>query len=59
PSTVSNRIIKTALFGGFFLVLCDTITRGLQTQSELPIGIVTALIGGPFFIYLIITKAHR
>ena len=59
PSTVSHRIIKTALFGGFFLVLCDTITRGLQTQSELPIGIVTALIGGPFFIYLIITKAHR
>ena len=59
PSTVSFRIVKTALFGGFFLVLCDTITRGLQTQSELPIGIVTALIGGPFFIYLIITKASR
>ncbi len=59
PLTVSFRIAKTALFGGFFLVLCDTITRGLQTQSELPIGIITALIGAPFFIYLIITKAHR
>ena len=59
PLTVSNRIIKTALFGGFFLVFCDTLTRGLQTQSELPIGIVTALIGGPFFIYLIITKASK
>ena len=59
PSTVNNRITKTALFGGFFLVLCDTITRGLSTQSELPIGIITALIGGPFFIYLIITKASR
>ncbi len=59
PVTVGFRILKTALFGGFFLVLCDTITRGLQTQSELPIGIVTALIGGPFFIYLIITKASR
>ena len=56
PSTLSNRIIKTAVFGGFFLVFCDTITRGLQTQSELPIGIVTALIGAPFFIYLIIAK---
>ncbi len=56
PSTVNRRIIKTALFGGFFLVLCDTITRSLSTQSELPIGIVTALVGGPFFIYLIITK---
>ena len=56
PSTVNRRIIKTALFGGFFLVFCDTITRALSTQSELPIGIITALIGGPFFIYLIITK---
>jgi len=56
PSTVNNRIIKTALFGGFFLVFCDTIARVLQTQSELPIGIVTALIGGPFFIYLIISR---
>ena len=59
PSTVSYRIMKTALFGGFFLVLCDTITRGLQTQSELPIGIVTALIGGPFFIYLIIKRSDN
>ncbi|MDD5372828.1 MAG: iron ABC transporter permease [Sulfurimonas sp.] len=56
PSTINARIFKTALFGGFFLVFCDTITRSLQTQSEVPIGIVTALIGGPFFIYLIIRK---
>jgi iron complex transport system permease protein len=59
PSTLNKRIIKTALFGGLFLVLCVTITRGLQTQSELPIGIVTALIGGPFFIYLIINRSKR
>jgi len=56
PQTVQKRIIKTALFGGFFLVLCDTLSRALPTQSELPIGIVTALIGGPFFIYLIISR---
>ncbi|MEA3330538.1 MAG: iron ABC transporter permease [Campylobacterota bacterium] len=59
PSTVNRRVLKTALFGGFFLVFCDTITRGLSTQSELPIGIVTALIGGPFFIYLIISRSKR
>ncbi|WP_294960614.1 iron ABC transporter permease [Sulfurimonas sp.] len=59
PTTVNKRIVKTALFGGFFLVLCDTITRGIQTQSELPIGIVTALIGGPFFIYLIISRSKK
>ena len=58
PSSVNRRIIKTALFGGFFLVFCDMLVRLIVTQSELPIGIITALIGGPFFIYLIITKAR-
>jgi iron complex transport system permease protein len=59
PQTINKRILKTALFGGFFLVFCDTLTRSIQTQSELPIGIVTALIGGPFFIYLIISKGKK
>ena len=59
PSSVKERIGKTAIFGGLFLVFCDTITRVIQTQSELPIGIVTALIGGPFFIYLIISKSSK
>ena len=57
PLTIEKRIFKTAFFGGMFLVLCDTLSRIIQTQSELPIGIVTAIIGGPFFIYLIIKKA--
>jgi len=59
PLTLKNRILKTALFGGLFLVMCDTFTRVIQTQSELPIGIITALIGGPFFIYLIISRSKR
>jgi len=59
PTTLKNRILKTALFGGLFLVICDTLTRVIQTQSELPIGIITALIGGPFFIYLIISRSKK
>jgi len=59
PATVEKRILKTALFGGFFLVFCDTLSRVVQTQSELPIGIVTAIIGGPFFIYLIISRSSK
>ncbi len=54
PQIISKRILKTSIFGGLFLVMCDTISRAIQTQSELPIGIITALIGGPFFIYLIV-----
>jgi len=56
PLSIEHRIFKTALFGGLFLVSCDTIARSIQTQGELPIGIVTALIGVPLFIYLIISK---
>ncbi len=58
PSSVNKRIVKTALFGGFFLVFCDMLVRLMVTQSELPIGIITSLIGGPFFIYLIISKGR-
>ena len=56
PVSINRRIVKTALFGGFFLVFCDMLVRLAATQSELPIGIITALIGGPFFIYLIISR---
>ncbi len=51
---VHKRIFQTAFFGGVFLVVCDLVARLLQPQSELPIGIVTALVGVPFFIYLIL-----
>ena len=47
-------ILPVAFFGGLFLAACDTLSRLPQLQSEIPIGIVTAFIGGPFFIYLII-----
>ncbi len=43
-------------YGGIFLVLCDLIARNLNTDSALPIGVVTAFIGAPFFLYLLIQK---
>ncbi len=55
-TTLQQRIIPTALFGGAFLLACDTLARSLNTAGELPIGIVTASIGAPFFIYLITHK---
>ena len=53
---VSKLIFPVFLLGGSFLLACDTLTRFLSTGSEIPIGVITALIGGPFFIYLIISK---
>ena len=42
--------------GGLFLVLCDTLSRALPTISEVPVGILTSLIGGLVFIYILLSK---
>jgi len=49
----------TMLFGGAFLVLCDTLARTVIAPTELPVGILTALLGGPFFVWLLLTRAGR
>ncbi|AXH15120.1 FecCD family ABC transporter permease [Malaciobacter mytili] len=46
-------------YGGIFLVLCDLIARNLNTDSALPIGVVTAFIGAPFFVYLLIKRKDK
>ena len=45
-----------ALFGAAFLVVCDLIARTVMNPVELPVGIVTAVIGGPFFLWLLTRK---
>ncbi len=52
-------IPATVLFGGAFLVSCDTVARTLIAPTELPVGILTALLGGPFFVWLLLTKSAR
>lgn len=39
------------ILGGCFLVLCDLLARSILAPAEIPIGIITALIGGPFFLW--------
>jgi iron complex transport system permease protein len=46
------------LFGGLFLVLCDTLARTLIAPSEIPVGVITALLGGPFFIWLLLNRRN-
>lgn len=43
----------SALFGGALLVLADLIGRWVISPSELPVGIVTAMIGAPYFMFLL------
>ncbi len=48
----NRKLLPACFFGGGILLLCaDTITRALL-PSEIPIGILTSLIGGPFFCYI-------
>jgi iron complex transport system permease protein len=47
-------LLPTAgLLGGLMLVLADTLARTLVWPVEIPVGIMTSLVGGPFFIYLL------
>ena len=48
-----------ALFGGAFLVLADALARVLVAPAELPIGVLTALVGGPFFLWLLAGRAAK
>jgi iron complex transport system permease protein len=46
-------IPASALFGGILLIWADIIARSAIPGSEMPVGIVTALLGAPFFMYLV------
>jgi iron complex transport system permease protein len=43
-------------FGAAFLIACDLVARTVLAPMELPVGIVTALIGGPFFLWLLVRR---
>ena len=46
----------SALVGGTFLMAADTVARTLLAPTEIPVGVVTALAGGPVFIYLLMYR---
>ena len=53
-----HRVVlpASALFGAAFLIACDTVARTVLAPLELPVGVITALIGGPFFLWLLVRK---
>ncbi|HEV8393285.1 MAG TPA: iron ABC transporter permease [Vicinamibacterales bacterium] len=55
---VDHRIVlpASALFGATFLVACDLLARTLLAPVEIPVGVVTAIIGGPFFLWLLVRE---
>ena len=56
--TKHKRLVPASmLVGGSFLVIADILSRILVAPEELPIGVVSAFFGAPFFLYLI-RKSH-
>jgi len=50
-------LIPCAFFGGAaFLALCDTLARTVLAPTEIPVGVITAMAGGPFFIWILRSK---
>ena len=56
-----HRLLLPASFlaGGIFLCWADTLARILLAPAELPVGIVTAFFGGPFFLFLLYREGRR
>lgn len=49
-------IPAAALLGAAFLILCDMFARVVLSPVEIPVGVITAMLGGPFFIWLLKSK---
>ena len=50
----SRRLIPlSCLAGAIFMILCDTLARTLAAPAEIPVGAITAIIGAPFFLFLL------
>ncbi|MDJ0818519.1 MAG: iron ABC transporter permease [Desulfobacterales bacterium] len=56
-----HRILAPACImgGGAYMILCDLLARTLPGQGEVPVGVITALIGAPLFIYLLKRAAPK
>ena len=55
---VDHRVVlpASALFGAAFLVACDLVARTILAPVEVPVGVVTAMLGGPFFLWMLVRK---
>jgi iron complex transport system permease protein len=55
-----RRLIPAcAIGGGIFLAVCDAVARSVLAPREIPVGVITALAGGPFFLMLLRKRSKR
>jgi iron complex transport system permease protein len=46
------------LLGGLLLMICDLLSRNIMSDTQLPVGVMTALLGGPFLLYLLSKRSR-
>ena len=52
-------LVVSALLGAFFMIWVDIVARTVAAPQEIPVGIITALVGGPVFIVLMRHRDRR
>lgn len=50
----SKQLVLSGMLGSFLLLAADTIGQLISSSSEIPVGIIVALIGAPYFVYILI-----
>ncbi len=57
----NNKILMpfSAVVGSIFLLICDTVSRTVIAPVEIPIGVITSIIGGLFFVFLLLKKSGK
>ncbi|MFD3002279.1 FecCD family ABC transporter permease [Pontibacter toksunensis] len=58
-TTGRSNLLFCAFVGGFFMLLCDLLSRLIYPPAGLPIGIITSFFGVPFFVYLLLRKNYN
>ena len=57
---LNKRLIPFVLiYGGIFLLTCDTLGRIILAPVEIPIGVIASILGAPFFLYLALKRSRR
>jgi len=56
-----HKILLPSCFlaGGIFLAICDTFARTVAAPTEIPVGVITALLGGPFLVWVLRKQAAK
>jgi iron complex transport system permease protein len=58
-SSRHDRLLLPVIFcGGVLLVVCDTVARVMLAPAEVPVGIIMALLGGPFFLFVLLHRTQ-